>query len=239
MTSKWTDTEREVFGSGGLRLGGPRLARLGEWRLVTVRAARCVSDVVCGRHLDAEASVPEEVASPYTHRIGDRSGQSGVATLVRGLCRFSLSPPPNVCHSTARATRSPRRAGHLVQQLGWIARPRRCGLHGGLDHLGVDQKDRVLSLSDDDGRAAAYRLRRTLTRGWTVMDRSRLVSSRGSKRGIWVIENLQKYPFLLRYSRFSPSTRRSRRCRRPARGSSCGRGGCSRSRRSGTWGPAR
>ena len=67
--------------------------------------------------------------------------------------------------------------------------------------------------------------------GWTVMDRSGLKSSRGLKRGILLITELQKTPFLLRFSRSSPSTRRSRRCRRRARGSSCGTGAGGRPRR--------
>ena len=87
----------------------------------------------CGRHPDAEASVPAEIASPCTQRIGNQSGRSGVAALVRGPSRFSLLRPRNAFDSTARVAWSPRRAGHLVQQPGCITRPRRHGLDEGLD----------------------------------------------------------------------------------------------------------
>lgn len=99
---------------------------------------------------------PRGDASPCTHRIGNRSGRSAVAALVRGLSRFSLLPPRNAFDSTARVARSSRRAGRLVQQPGCIARTRRLGLHEGLDQHGVDQKN-------DDDRVAPCRLRRALT----------------------------------------------------------------------------
>ena len=63
---------------------------------------------------------------------------------------------------------------------------------------------------------------------WIVMDRCGMKSSRGSKRGMSLIARLQKSPFLWRFSRSSPSTRRSRRCRRRGPASSCGRGGSGR-----------
>ena len=83
----------------------------------------------------------------------------------------AASPASRSCgpatRSTAPLESRGRRAGHLVQQWpGSIARPRRRGLHEGLDQLGVDQtNNRVLSLSDHDGRAAAYRHDRTVTPG--------------------------------------------------------------------------
>ena len=61
-----------------------------------------------------KAASPEEIASPCTHRIGNQSGSSGVAALVRGLSRFSLLRRHNAFDSTAWVARSPRRAGHLV-----------------------------------------------------------------------------------------------------------------------------
>ena len=64
----------------------------------------------------------------------------GSATLVRGLSRFSLLRPRNAFDSTAWVARSARRAGHLVQQRGCTPRPRRRGLHEGLDQHGVDQR---------------------------------------------------------------------------------------------------
>ena len=76
-------------------------------RAVTVRSSRCGTDVLLVGTLDAEASVPEEIASPCTHRIGNQSGRSDAAALVRGLSRFSLLRPRNAFDSTARGARSP------------------------------------------------------------------------------------------------------------------------------------
>ena len=55
--------------------------------------------------------------------------------------------PRNAFDSTARVARSARRAGHLVQQPGCTPRPRRSARGR--------PENRVLSLSDDDGRATA------------------------------------------------------------------------------------
>ena len=63
----------------------------GSVRGVAVRLPRCGSDVLRGRHPDAEASVPEEIASSCTHRIGNRSGRSGVAAVVRGAASTKVS----------------------------------------------------------------------------------------------------------------------------------------------------
>ncbi len=52
------------------------------------------SDVRCGRHADAEASVPEEIASPCMHRIGNQSGRSRIAALVRGPSRLLALAAP-------------------------------------------------------------------------------------------------------------------------------------------------
>ena len=60
---------------------------------VTVRPARCGSDVPRGRHPDAEPASPRRPPAPARTSIGDRLARSGVAALVRGLSRFSILPP--------------------------------------------------------------------------------------------------------------------------------------------------
>ncbi len=50
---------------------------------------------------------PREIASPCTHRIGNQSGRSGVAALVRGPSRFPLLRPRNAFDSTARGRAVP------------------------------------------------------------------------------------------------------------------------------------
>ena len=94
-------------------------------RQVTVRSGRCGTEVLCDRHPDAEASGPEEIASPCTHRIGNQSGRSGVAALVRSPSRFSLLRPATPSTAPPGSRSPPRKAGHLAQQPGCIAPPRR------------------------------------------------------------------------------------------------------------------
>ena len=151
---------------------------------------------------------------------------------------------------------TPRYTGAVYRASGWI----RVGATQGRGRYGANDRDKpkkdiwLRPLRKDwsapstagrirrhaPGRRNGYTNSQTGKTGpnWTFMDPGGLESSRGPERGIWLTAKLQKQPDLLPFFRNSSSTSGSRRCRRPARGSSCGRGGCSRPRRSGTWGPA-
>ncbi len=170
------------------------------------------------------------MASLCTHRIGNQSGRSGTAALVRGLSRLSLLRPRNAFDSTARVARSPCRAGHLVQQPGCIARSRRHGLYEGLDQHRSTRRNRVLSLSDDDGWAAAYRHDRTVTSGDGFVGPVCSGSQGGVHRGD-DIQPAVSNPLIVRGSRAFRGGRRSSarpvlRCglrRSRARGAAAGR----------------
>ena len=69
---------------------------------------RCGTNVLCGRHPDAEASVSEETANPCTHRIGNPLGRSGAAALVRGLLPTSRSCGPATPSTAPPGSRGPR-----------------------------------------------------------------------------------------------------------------------------------
>ena len=103
--------------------------------------------------------------SPAPARTASPTGRAGAASLP--WC--AASPASRSCDPATPSMLPPGSRGttvepeHLLQRPGCIARARRGGLHEGLDQHRVDQKNRVLSLSDDDGRAAAYRLDRTVT----------------------------------------------------------------------------
>ncbi len=77
----------------------------------------------------------------------------------------AASPASRSCGPTTPSTAPPGSRGPRVEsdissrQPGCTPRPRRRGLHEGLDQHGGDQNNRAPSLSDDNGRAAAYRFR--------------------------------------------------------------------------------
>ena len=122
----------------------------------------------CGWSSQTRRRRPEESVQTDQRSLRGQCDLRGSATLVRGLFRFSLLRPRNAFDSTARVGRSARRAGHLVQQPGCTPRPRRRGLHERSRSARGRPENRALSLSDDDGRATAYRLRRTVTRPVSV-----------------------------------------------------------------------
>ena len=109
---------------------------------VTVRSTRCRTDVLCGRHPDAEASVPEQIASPCTHRIGNQSGPE------RRRC-LGARPRPLLDLAAPQRLRRPRPV-RAVPASSWTSRPS-AGLHRaaeaarpprGSRSAQVDQKNR-------------------------------------------------------------------------------------------------
>ena len=128
---------------------------------VTVRSSRCGTDVLVVGILMLPASPRRSPArAPHRQPVGPERRRR-----LRGAASPASRPCGPATPSTTPLGSRGRRARHLVQQPGCITRPRRCGLHEGLDQHGVDQKNRVLSLSDHDGRSAAYRPDRTATSG--------------------------------------------------------------------------
>ena len=106
------------------------------------RASRRLYPVwACGWSSQTRRRRPEESVQTDLRGLRGQCDLRGSATLVRGLSRFSLLRRPNAFDTTARVARSARRAGHLVQQPGCTPRPRRRGLHEGLDQHGVDQRN--------------------------------------------------------------------------------------------------
>ena len=94
----------------------------------------------CGWSSQTRRRRPEESVQT------DQRGLRGQCDLRDSATWCAASPasrscgPRNALDSTARVARSARRAGHLVQQAGCTPRPRRRGLHEGLDQHGVDQR---------------------------------------------------------------------------------------------------
>ena len=107
--------------------------------LVAVSVAPLRHSVLCDRHPNADASVPEEIASPRAHRIRNRSPEAA------SLPQCAASPASRSCGPAPPSLPPPRPHGpnaepHILSSgpPASPARPR--ALHDGLNHQGSTRK---------------------------------------------------------------------------------------------------